>query len=110
VFFGVRSYLENVGGGTLTLGSGLAVGLLITLIPTVFSVATWEVLYFKFMPDFGDKFAGYMWRRPGPTAPARRHPRQRREAHEFKAMYDGRGAEEEALSLTRRLSTTCKTA
>ena len=32
VFFGVRSYRENAGGGRLTFGRGFAVGILITLI------------------------------------------------------------------------------
>jgi Protein of unknown function (DUF4199) len=32
VFFGVRSYRENAGGGRLTFGRGLTVGVLITLL------------------------------------------------------------------------------
>ncbi len=32
VFFGIRSYRENVGGGQITFGRALSVGLLITLI------------------------------------------------------------------------------
>ena len=60
VFFGIRSYRENVGDGRITFGRGFAVGILITVISCVFYVATWEVIYFKFMPDFGDKYADYM--------------------------------------------------
>jgi len=56
VFFGIRSYREN-NGGTITFGRAFAVGLLITLISCVFYVASWEVIYFKFMPDFADKFS-----------------------------------------------------
>lgn len=56
VFFGIRSYREN-NNGTITFGRAFAVGILITLISCVFYVATWEVIYFKFMPDFGDKYA-----------------------------------------------------
>lgn len=59
VFFGVRSYRENASGGRLTFWRGFAVGILITLISSVCYVATWEVVYFKFMPDFGDKYAAY---------------------------------------------------
>jgi len=59
IFFGVRSYRENAGGGKITFGRGFAVGILITLIANFCYVATWEVLYFKFMPDFGDKYAAY---------------------------------------------------
>ena len=60
VFFGIRSYRENVGDGRITFGRGFAVGILITLISCMFYVATWEVIYFKFMPDFADKYVNYM--------------------------------------------------
>jgi hypothetical protein len=59
VFFGVRSYRENVAGGTLTFGRGFTVGLLITLISCVCYVATWEVIYFKLAPGFADRYSAY---------------------------------------------------
>ena len=60
VFFGIRSYRENIGGGRISFGRALAVGILITLIASVCYVVTWEIIYFKFMPDFADKYAAYM--------------------------------------------------
>ena len=60
VFFGVRSYRENVSGGRLAFGKGFAVGILITLVSSFLYVATWEITYFGFMPDFGDKYAALM--------------------------------------------------
>ena len=57
VFFGIRSYRENVGGGMVSFGKAFTVGILITLIACVVYVAVWEVLYFNFMPDFADKYA-----------------------------------------------------
>src|SRR5262245_33679505 len=59
VFFGVRSYRENVGGGHITFGRAFAVGILITLVVCICYVVAWEILYFKFMPDFADKYASY---------------------------------------------------
>jgi hypothetical protein len=59
VFFGIRSYRENVGGGRITFGRALAVGALIALISSACYVVTWEILYFNFLPDFGDKYAAY---------------------------------------------------
>ena len=56
VFFGIRSYRENVGNGYISFGRALAVGLLIMLISCVCYVATWEVVYHKFMPDFGERY------------------------------------------------------
>ena len=55
VYFGIRSYRSNVGGGRITFGRGFAVGILITLITCVFYVITWQVMYFYFMPDFMTK-------------------------------------------------------
>jgi hypothetical protein len=60
IFFGLRSYRENVSGGRLTFGRGVAVGILITLISSLCYVAAWEILYFRFMPDFADKYAAHM--------------------------------------------------
>ena len=57
VYFGVRSYRDNVGGGRVSFGRAFVVGLAITMIASCCYVATWEVIYFKFMPDFADKYA-----------------------------------------------------
>jgi len=54
VFFGVRSYRENV-GGTITFGRAFAVGILITLISSVLYVIAWEIMYFG-IPSFGERF------------------------------------------------------
>jgi hypothetical protein len=59
VFFGIRSYRENVSGGLITFGRAFAVGILITLVVCVCYVVAWEIIYFKFMPDFADKYASY---------------------------------------------------
>jgi uncharacterized protein DUF4199 len=59
VYFGIRAYRENVGGGTLTFGRGFFVGLMIAVISSLFYVATWQVVYFKLVPDFGDKYQAY---------------------------------------------------
>ena len=56
VFFGIRSYRENVGNGEITFGTAFLVGIGITLISCVFYVATWEIIYFKFMPNFMDNY------------------------------------------------------
>lgn len=59
VFFGIRSYRENVGGGEITFGRAFAVGILIALISSALYVLTWEIVYFG-VPGFADKFA-MMW-------------------------------------------------
>ena len=60
VFFGIRSYRENVCGGQITFGRAFGVGILITLISCVCYVVTWEIIYFNFLPDFAEKYTGYM--------------------------------------------------
>jgi hypothetical protein len=60
IFFGVRSYRDNVAGGTVRFGRALAVGTLIGVIASLCYVATWEVVYFKFMPDFPAKYQAHM--------------------------------------------------
>jgi Protein of unknown function (DUF4199) len=59
VFFGVRSYRDDVAGGSVTFGRAFTVGLMITAVATVCYVATWEVIYYKLAPDFGEKYAAY---------------------------------------------------
>lgn len=60
VFFGIRSYRDNVGNGQITFSKAFAVGIFITLISCIFYVVTWEIIYFNFMPDFMDKYSAYV--------------------------------------------------
>jgi Protein of unknown function (DUF4199) len=57
IYFGVRSYRDNVAGGTVKFGRAFSVGLLIALVGTACYVATWEVIYYKLAPDFTAKYA-----------------------------------------------------
>ena len=56
VYFGVRSYRDNVLGGTISFGRAFSAGILIAAIASLCYVATWEVVYYKFMPDFYTKY------------------------------------------------------
>ena len=59
IFFGIKSYRDNVGGGAVKFGKAFQVGLLIMLISSACYVASWQVIYYKFMPDFMDKYSAY---------------------------------------------------
>lgn len=59
IYFGVRSYRDTIGAGTVRFGRALAIGVLIAAISSLCYVATWEVMYFKFMPDFMDKYTAH---------------------------------------------------
>jgi hypothetical protein len=56
IYFGIRSYRDNSLAGHISFGRAFACGILITLITTVCYVATWEILYFNFMPHFMDSY------------------------------------------------------
>jgi hypothetical protein len=60
VFVGIRSYRENVGAGAITFGKAFQVGILITLISCAMYVASWEVIYHGFLPDFDEKYAAHV--------------------------------------------------
>jgi hypothetical protein len=60
VYFGIRSYRDNVGNGQITFAKAFAVGICITLISCIFYVVTWEILYFNFMHDFMDNYGADM--------------------------------------------------
>lgn len=59
IYFGVRSYRDNVAGGRITFGQGFKVGILIALVASLMYVVTWQVVYFGFQPDFCDKYAAH---------------------------------------------------
>jgi hypothetical protein len=89
VFFGVRSYRENTGAGRLSFGRGCAVGLLITLVYCAMSVLAFEIIYFKLMPEFGEKFAACMVERARASgASAQAIDETARLAQSLKQMYD----------------------
>ena len=89
VFFGIRSYRENVGGGQITFGRAFAVGILITLVVCVCYVVAWEILYFNFMPDFADKYAGYMVEKVRASGASQQViDATLEQMKSFKAMYD----------------------
>ena len=88
IYFGVRSYRDNVGRGTVGFGRALAVGSLIGVVASVCYVGTWEVMYFKFMPDFLTKYGAHELekaRAGGATEAAL--AKQKAEQDEFEKMY-----------------------
>ena len=89
VFFGIRSYRETVGDGRISFGRALSVGLLIMLIASICYVVTWEIVYFNFMHDFGDKYAAYVIEQARAAgASADELAKQTEEMQKFKTMYE----------------------
>jgi Protein of unknown function (DUF4199) len=88
VFFGIRTYRDNLSSGTLTFARAFAVGILITLIASFFYVATWEIIYHNFMPDFAEKYAVQMVERAKSSgATQQKIDQTAREAKQFVRNY-----------------------
>jgi hypothetical protein len=59
VHFGIRSYRDTVGGGSVGFGRAFVVGALIVVVASVCYTATWQVVYFKISPDFTEKYQAH---------------------------------------------------
>jgi hypothetical protein len=60
VFFGIRSYRDNVAAGAIGFGKAFQVGILITLITCAIYVVSWEIAYFNFFPHFLDGYTAHV--------------------------------------------------
>lgn len=59
IFFGVRSYRDNIGGGKVTFGRAFGVGMLIVLVASLCYDLTWQVMYSRMGPEFMDKMVSH---------------------------------------------------
>ena len=88
VFFGVKSYRDNMAGGSVTFWRALQVGLMITAVASVCYVATWELIYYRLTPDFGEKYAAYSIEKAKKSgATDAQIAATAKQASEFKEMY-----------------------
>lgn len=88
VFFGVRSYRDNVAGGSVTFGRAFMVGLMITAVASVCYVATWELVGQQLAPDYMDKYAAYNVEKAKESgATESQIAAKRKEMREFTEMY-----------------------
>ena len=60
IFFGIRSYRDNVAGGSVGFGRALLVGVMISVVASLCYVVTWEIIYFKLAPDFVTKYQAHI--------------------------------------------------
>lgn len=89
IYFGVRSYRDNVAGGTVRFGRAFAVGALIALVASVCYVATWELVFFKVSPDFIDKYQAHMMEKARASGASQAElARKKADADKFAEMYN----------------------
>jgi hypothetical protein len=88
IWFGVRTYRDDVAGGTVSFGRALGVGLLITAVASLCYVVTWLFAYHAFFPDFLDRYAAYaLDKARAAGATEAQLAAKAREMAEFKTMY-----------------------
>jgi len=87
IFFGIRTFREN-SGGSITFGKAFLTGLLICVVAALVYVAAWEVIYFKFAPDFYEKYATHMAEKMrAKGAPEAAIAAKQKQMKDFEAMY-----------------------
>jgi hypothetical protein len=61
IFFGVRSYRDNVAGGTVSFGRAFSVGALIGVVAALCYVVMWELVYYnsKFGQEYMAKYQAH---------------------------------------------------
>jgi hypothetical protein len=59
IYFAMKTYRDNVAGGTIKFGKALLIGLYISIIFAVCYVITWMILRQTLLPDFVDNYIAY---------------------------------------------------
>lgn len=89
IYFGVRRYRDDVAGGSVSFGRAFAVGTMIALLAGACYTVTWEVMYFRFYPDFATRYQARVLEREearGATPPELE--RRKAELQKYAKMYD----------------------
>ncbi len=89
VFFGIRNYRDTTGGGRISFGTGVKIGLLISLIASLLYCLAWEISYHTIADDFVARMSEYYIdekRAFGASAEELEHTRQ--EMQDFEKMYE----------------------
>lgn len=88
VYFGIRSYRDNVLNGHITFGQAFVVGISITIISCLCYVVSWEVIYYNFLPNFWDHYgAQVMEKAKASGASAAAIQAQAEQIKKYKEMY-----------------------
>ena len=87
IFFGVRSYRDNVAGGKVSFGRAFAVGALIALISAACYVAAWEAVYYSSPSVANHIFDKQVEELKAAGAPQQKIDEASREIESFKKLY-----------------------
>lgn len=88
VFFGIKSYRDNVGGGYISFGRAFSVGILIAVISSLIYVIAWEIVFQNWLYDFPEKYTNYIVEKARASgASAEEVARQSAEMNSMWALY-----------------------
>ncbi|QEC74503.1 DUF4199 domain-containing protein [Mucilaginibacter ginsenosidivorax] len=88
IFVAVKNYRDKYNGGEITFGKGFMIGLYISLIASTLYVVTWLIIYYKFMPDFMEKYATHtLTEAKASGASAKELSEQAAKMNTYKQMY-----------------------
>lgn len=59
IWFGIRTYRDNVAGGTVSFGRAFKVGMLIYLVAASVYAVSWQVISRTLWPDFWEQFSAH---------------------------------------------------
>jgi len=59
IYFAIKNYRDNIGGGTIKFGKAFLIGLYISIIYTVLYAVTWMILRATIMTDFVESYIAY---------------------------------------------------
>lgn len=60
IFFGVRSYRDEMAGGAVSFGRAFVVGALIGVVASLCYVVTWQVMHDRIAPDYMAKYQAHV--------------------------------------------------
>ena len=60
IFVGIKNYRDKHNSGTITFGTALKIGLLITLVASTIYVIVWMIDNYFFIPDFYEKYSAHV--------------------------------------------------
>ena len=88
IYFGIRSYRDNVAGGVVSFARAFTVGALIVAVASVCYVATWQVVFHRFVPDFPERYTEHVLEKERASGASEAALEEKRaEMAEFAALY-----------------------
>lgn len=88
IYFGIKSYRDNVAGGSISFVRALKLGAMISAVACVWYVAMWQVVSTTLMPEYMDRYQEYVLEKARTEGESEARIAERKaEMDQFAAMY-----------------------